>query len=266
MQPARTLLREGLTLSVHDTGGTGLPVIFQHGLCGDARQTAEAFPGDPRFRLLTLECRGHGASDFDPQPSLAKFTDDVVALAATLGRPVPIGGISMGAAIALRLAVTRPDLVSHLMLVRPAWGTDPAPPNMAPNAEVGLTLMRLPVAEGRATFLASDTATGLSRTSPDNLASLTGFFDRTPVSRTAILLTAISRDGPDVTPADLHALRVPTLIAGCAKDAVHPLALSQHLADLIPGATHITLPPKGDDKAAHIAALHSAITAFLTRN
>lgn len=263
--PPRTLIRDGLTLALHDAGGTGLPVIFQHGLCGDARQTAEAFPPDPRFRLMTLECRSHGGSDFDPQPGLAKFADDVAALAETLGRPVPVGGISMGAALALRLAVTRPDLVSHLVLIRPAWGTDPAPPNMAPNAEVGLALMRLPVAEAREAFLSSPTAAALAHSSPDNLSSLTGFFDRTPVSRTAILLTAISRDGPGITPADLQALKIPTLVAGCAKDAVHPLALSRHLADLIPDATHITLPPKGDDKAAHIAALHTAITGFLTR-
>ena len=29
-------------LTVDDAGGEGLPVIFQHGLCGDARQTIEA--------------------------------------------------------------------------------------------------------------------------------------------------------------------------------------------------------------------------------
>ncbi|AWB47183.1 alpha/beta hydrolase [Gemmobacter aquarius] len=265
MQTDRFLFADGFRLAVHDAGGNGLPVIFQHGLCGDARQTAEAFPRDPRFRRLTLECRGHGASDFDPQPSIAKFADDVAALAAGLGRPVVIGGISMGAAIALRLAVLRPELVAALVLVRPAWLTDPAPPNMAPNAEVGIALMRLPVAEAREAFLQSDTAAHLAATSPDNLSSLTGFFARDPVSRTAILLNAISRDGPGVSTADLGALDLPVVVMGCGKDAIHPLDLSQHLAALIPGARHITLPPKGDDKSAHIAALHAAMTDFLER-
>ncbi len=260
-----TILRDGLRLAVHDAGGSGLPVIFQHGLCGDARQTSEAFPQDPRLRCLTLECRGHGTSDFDPQPSLAKFTADVAALAETLGRPVPVGGISMGAAIALRLAVTRPDLVSRLFLIRPAWGCDAAPPNMAPNAEVGLALVRLPLAKAREAFRSSDTARLLAGAAPDNLASLTSFFDRKPVSRTAILLNTISRDGPGVTPADLKALAIPALVAGCAEDAIHPLALSQTLAAMIPAATHITLPPKGRDKPAHIAALHHALSDFLTR-
>lgn len=263
MRPA-TLNRDGLRLTVHDAGGDGVPVIFQHGLCGDARQTSEAFPPDPRLRCITLDCRGHGTSDFDPQPGIAKFAEDVAALAETLGRPVAIGGISMGAAIALRLAVTRPDLVSRLFLIRPAWACDAAPPNMAPNGEVGLALVRLPVAEARAAFLATDTARQLAETSPDNLNSLLSFFDRKPVSRTAILLNTISRDGPGVTPADLQALTLPTLVAGCAEDAVHPLALSQTLAAMIPAASHITLPPKGRDKPAHIAALHRALTDFLT--
>lgn len=261
----RFLIRDGLRLAVHDAGGDGQPVIFQHGLCGDARQTAEAFPKDPRFRLLTLECRGHGASDFDPQPLIARFAEDIAALAETLGRPVVLGGISMGAAIALRLAVIRPDLVSALMLVRPAWETAAAPANMQPNAEAGLCLMRLPVAEARAAFAASPTAALLAKDAPDNLASLMGFFDRQPVSRTAILLTAISRDGPDITAEQLARLRLPVLVAGCGGDVIHPLALSQRLAAVIPQATHVTLPPKGSDKPAHIAALHSAITTFLTR-
>lgn len=265
MGEPRAFPRDGLRLSLYDAGGGGRPVIFQHGLCGDARQTAEAFPADPRFRLLTLECRGHGSSDFDTRPSIAKFTADIAALAETLGRPVPVGGISMGAAIALRLAVTRPDLVSHLVLVRPAWATTAAPANMHPNAEVGLALVRLPAAEAREAFLASPTAASLAKDSPDNLASLTSFFDRRPVSRTAILLNTISRDGPGITKADLAALAVPTLVAGCAGDVIHPLALSQDLAHAIPTATHITLPPKGSDKPAHIAALHHAITQFLTR-
>lgn len=263
---ARWITDDGLSLALHDAGGNGLPVIFQHGLCGDARQTAEAFPTDPRFRRITLECRGHGASEFDPDPSLGKLTNDLARLAQTLRQAVPVGGISMGAALALRLAVLRPDLVSHLILVRPAWGADAdAPVNLAPNAEVGQLLYRFPVAEARAAFLESATARRLRESSPDNLASLSGFFEREPVSRTAILLSALSQEPLGVTRDDLAALRLPVLICATEEDAIHPAALARDLADQIPGAVLCDLPPKGRDKAAHIAALHHAITGFLTR-
>jgi pimeloyl-ACP methyl ester carboxylesterase len=264
MTPTGWITRDGVRLAVHDAGGDGTPVIFQHGLCGDARQTAEGFPLDSRFRRLTLECRGHGTSGFDPQPELARFTGDVAALAEFLGRPVVVGGISMGAAIALRLAVARPDLVSGLILVRPAWGPGRVPPNLAPNAEVGSLLLRFPAAEARDRFLASSTAARLRRTAPDNLASLTGFFDREPVSQTSVLLTALSREPLGVTAKAVAALRISALVCGCAEDAIHPLPLATALAGMIPGAALTELPPKGRDKAAHIAAIHVAITTFLT--
>lgn len=255
---------DGLTLALEDAGGGGVPVIFQHGLCGDAHQTKEAFPPDPRFRRITLECRGHGASAGDDHPSLNKFTKDIEALTETLGRAVVVGGISMGAAIALRLAVRRPDLVAGLILVRPAWDTGAeAPANLAPNAEVGALLQRLPVAEARKAFLASPTAAMLRETAPDNLLSLMGFFERRPVSQTASLLTALTREPLGVTDADLAALRLPVLICATSEDAIHPAALAEGLAARIPGAVLRHLPPKGRDKAAHITALHDEITAFL---
>lgn len=262
MTPTGWLIRDGLRLAVHDAGGPGAPVVFQHGLCGDARQTAEAFPGVPGFRRVTLDCRGQGASEMG-DVSLAAFADDVAALAERLTPPLVMGGISMGAAITLRLAVTRPDLVCGLILVRPAWGAEPAPPNMAPNAEVAALLARLPPAAARAAFAASATARRLAAEAPDNLASLTGFFDRAPLADTARLLNVISADGPGVTEADVAALRLPALVCGCAEDAIHPLPLARHLAGLIPGARFAELPPKGRDKPAHLAALHAAIAAFL---
>lgn len=257
------LTRGDVRLSVDDAGGTGLPVILQHGLCGDARQTAEAMPADPRFRRLTLECRGHGASPRGGDYTIAAFAGDVAALAKTLPGPVPIGGISMGAAIALRLAVICPGLVRALILIRPAWVTGAAPPNMAPNAEVGRLLATLPQDAARAAFLAGPIGTRLAEEAPDNLASLTGMFDRAPVADTAHLLRAISADGPGVTEAQLAALDLPVLVCATGRDAVHPLDLAHHVAALIPGARFVELPPKATDKPAHLAALHVALSEFL---
>ena len=169
----------------------------------------------------------------------------------------------MGAAIATRLAVTRPDLVRALVLVRPAWVVDAAPENMAPNAEVGMLLASLPLDQARATFNASDTARRLEAEAPDNLASLKGFFNRQPQADTARLLTAISVDGPGITAADLRALRIPVLICGCAEDAIHPMEHARALAALIRHARLVELPAKSRDKAAHLAALAQAMTLFL---
>ena len=257
------LTRNGLRLAVHSGGSDGPALVFQHGLCGDARQVAEAMAGLAPQRWACLECPGHGASDMDPEPSIASFADHVAALIETLDGPAVLGGISMGAAIATRLAVTRPDLVRALVLVRPAWVTEAAPANMAANAEVGALLARLPANKARNAFAVSPTARQLADVAPDNLASLMGFFDRPPQDATARLLTAISADGPGITPADLGALTLPVLVFGTTEDAIHPAAHAKALADLIPQARLVHLPPKGRDKPAHLAALAAAMTRFL---
>jgi pimeloyl-ACP methyl ester carboxylesterase len=252
----------GLRLSVDDAGGGGVPVVLQHGLCGDARQTTDAMPPDPRYRRITLECPGHGQSPMDGDISIAAFADHVAAVIESLPGPVVLGGISMGAAIALRLAVIRPDLVRALILIRPAWVTEGAPANMAPNAEVGRLLATLPRDAARESFASSPMAAYLARRAPDNLASLMGFFGREPLADTARLLRAISADGPGVTPAQVAQITVPTLICGTDRDHIHPLDHAGRLAALI-AARLVLLPPKADDKLAHLAALHAAMTEFL---
>src|SRR5258708_26547694 len=94
------------TLSVYDNGGSGFPVIFQHGLCGDAHQTIEAFPTDSRFRRITVESRGHGSSE-PPDPLLFSIRTSAADIAAYIetypSAPAVIAGLSMGAAISLHL-------------------------------------------------------------------------------------------------------------------------------------------------------------------
>lgn len=236
-------------------------VIFQHGLCGSAEQPAEVFPQGQGFAHAVLDARGHGASALGPAEdiSLATFTSDLARLAEAL-RPLAVGGISMGAAMALRLAVTRPELVPALILSRPAWISSASPANNAPNREVG----RL-IAEGAplTVFDASETARLLAREAPDNLASLRGFFARQPLSETATLLTRIAADGPGVSRADLAALQVPCLILGSEEDLIHPWGYAETLAGVIPGAHLVKLPPKGRDKPAHVAACRAAVLHFL---
>jgi pimeloyl-ACP methyl ester carboxylesterase len=255
--------RDGLSLAVYDSRGDGQPVVFQHGLCGDIGQVAEAFPEGTGFRLVGLECRGHGASEPGPDFSIRVYADDAIALIERIGAPVVLGGISMGAAIASRVAVRRPDLLRAVVLVRPAWVTDSAPANMRPNAEVGALLARLPVEQARAAFDASETCAMLAREAPDNLRSLLGFFEREPIAVTARLLSRISADGPGVSEAELRAVTMPAAIIATEEDFIHPLAHAERLASLIPRAELIRITPKGVDKSAYIAEMHAALSAFL---
>jgi pimeloyl-ACP methyl ester carboxylesterase len=255
---------------VDDKGGSGQPVVFQHGLCGDANQTREAFPRssilDRRFRRITMECRGHGQSEAGDTKdfSIAIFTDDLVDRIESLhASPVIVGGISMGAAIALRLAVTKPGLVKALILARPAWVATSAPANMAPNALVGRLLSGHTPDEALELFNASNVAKHLAQVAPDNLTSLQSFFQREPHAVTAALLSQISADGPGVTEPEIRALTIPTLVIGTEHDFIHPVAYAKYLAGLIPKASLKVIPAKAASKAQYLAGFHIAITQFL---
>jgi pimeloyl-ACP methyl ester carboxylesterase len=248
------------------TSGTGPAFVFQHGLCGDAGQTAEVFPAEAAFRCITVECRGHGKSEAGEQEcfSIGTFADDIVAIIETEAlAPVVIGGISMGAAIALRIAVTRPDLIRALVLARPAWIAEAAPANMRLYAEVGDLLSRHSPEEARARFETSATAARLAQEAPDNLASLVSLFSRHPHDMTAELLKRIAADGPGVSRDEIARLRLPTLVIGNTKDEAHPLSHAQTLMNFIPGAALAAVTSKSDSRAAYVADFRAALARFL---
>jgi pimeloyl-ACP methyl ester carboxylesterase len=244
--------------------GSGPAVIFQHGLGGNEAQIAEVFPDeDHRWRRLTLDCRGQGASPPDPHDAYAiqLFAEDVLRLAdrRQVERFVA-GGISMGAAIGLHLAVHHPARVSALILARPAWLFDPAPANMAPFVEVA-RLLTAP--DGLAAFDATETAAMLARDAPGNLSSLRGFFARPNPEATAALLGRIAIDGPGVTRAQVAALTLPTLVIGQRIDHVHPLAYAETLAATIPGAALVEVTPRMTDADRHVGEVRQALRGFL---
>lgn len=266
--PADSVLpRPGAALRYADVGA-GPDVLFQHGLGGDAAQVAEVFP-DGAWRRLTLECRGQGGSEVGPPESLsiAAFADDVLALADARGvARATVGGISMGAAIALRLAARHTARVRALILVRPAWLFADGPETMRGFIEIAGLLQSLPPAEARARFAAGPLALRLAREAPDNLASMLGFFDRPNPGAVATLLSRIAADGPGVSREEAAGLRLPTLLIGCARDHVHPLAFVHALADAIPGARLVEVTPKADDRARHAAEVRAAIAGFLAEH
>ncbi|MEI9401691.1 alpha/beta hydrolase [Mesorhizobium argentiipisi] len=258
-----TLLRDGARLRITDTGA-GLAVVFQHGLGGGEAQVAQTFPDG--FRRITLECRGHGGSGLgERRPfSFEMFADDVIATADQLGLDCFVaGGVSMGAAIALRLACRHPLRIAGLILVRPAWTFSPAPRNMRPIAEVADLILEHGADKGRRIFAQSETATRLYREAPDNLSSLLGYFDRPDAGAFAQVLANIAADGPGVSEHDAAALDIPALVVGNAMDAVHPLSSAYALAAVIPNAILAEITPKARDSAKHFSELHEQISSFL---
>ncbi|RYB03730.1 alpha/beta fold hydrolase [Lichenibacterium ramalinae] len=246
--------------------GTGLPLLYQHGLGGAEAQVAETVPDHPGVRRLTLECRGHGASRPGTRRpfSIGLFAEDALAFCDAEGvGDLVVGGTSMGAAIALRIAVRHPGRVRGLILARPAWLFAAAPETLRPYVEAAAAMRAAAPAAAKAAFAASPTGRRLAAEAPDNYASLIGFFDAPDLAALADILADIAGDGPGVDRQEAAALAVPTLVIGHGEDLVHPLATAEALAATIPGARLARIPSKQSARPAHVAAFRAAVADFL---
>ncbi|MFB2565238.1 alpha/beta fold hydrolase [Rhizobium sp. IMFF44] len=260
----KSFKRSDAELVVYEDG-KGLPVVFQHGLGGDEAQVAQNVPAAAIHRL-TLECRGHGASALgNARPfSIRMFAEDVLAAATAYGFDrFIVGGISMGAAIALHLAHHHAHRIAGLVLVRPAWTFEVSPDNLAPIRAVASLILSHPIAEAKRRFIASETGQRIASEAPDNFSSLLGYFDRPDAVAFASVLADIAADGQDVPQAAAAVLAVPTLIIGNHHDAIHPLSCAQTLANVIPGASLAEVTAKAVDKNRHFAEVQDAIAHFL---
>jgi esterase len=104
----------------HDAfGETGSPVLILHGLLGSARNwTSIAKELAASHRVFALDLRNHGRSPWAPTMSFDEMAGDVAAFIERqdLGA-VTLIGHSLGGKVAMRLALTRPELIERLVVV-----------------------------------------------------------------------------------------------------------------------------------------------------
>ncbi len=112
--------RDGLRFHFRDEGD-GLPLVFQHGLGGDVNQPFSLYRPREGVRLIAFDLRGHGETrplgDLD-KLTIATLADDLVGLIDHLGiKQAIVGGISLGAAVAVNVALRYPERALGLVLV-----------------------------------------------------------------------------------------------------------------------------------------------------
>src|SRR5262245_51152949 len=108
----------------YQDSGAGLPFVFQHGLGGDVTQPFGLFKPPSGVRLLAFDMRAHGKTHPHGDATklcFATFGADLRAFLDYLGLPRAIvGGISMGAALALHFTLRWPERAMGIVLSRPA--------------------------------------------------------------------------------------------------------------------------------------------------
>ncbi|MBM3290834.1 MAG: alpha/beta fold hydrolase [Candidatus Hydrogenedentes bacterium] len=258
--------RDGIRFHYRDEGA-GIPFVYQHGLGADLSQPFSFFAGGHRdVRLMAMDCRGHGQTrPLGPEEriGIASFADDVVAFMDHRGvdRAV-VGGISMGAAIALNIALRYPARVRALVLQRPAWLGQPIPDNLRVLVQIGEMIRAHGARRGKELFLASPEYAALERESPDTAASNLAQFDHLRAEETCAKLVRIPHDAPCADRA-WTAVRVPTLVIANRVDPVHPYAFGETLAREIPGAQFAEVTSKSISLERHTAEVRESIEDFI---
>ncbi len=115
MEPTSHRIRGANDLDLHllEWSTEGVPLVLLHGLGNEAHLWDDFVPSiTPHYRVLALDQRGHGDSDWDPEAryDAESMADDLEAMIETMGidRFVLIG-FSMGGRVAMTFAGRHPD-------------------------------------------------------------------------------------------------------------------------------------------------------------
>ncbi|MGD0189818.1 MAG: alpha/beta hydrolase [Rhizomicrobium sp.] len=193
------------------------------------------------YRVIALDCRGHGESGKPVDPSLYSrdaMAGDIVAVMDHLGIPTAdLMGYSMGARLALTAAIAHPDRFSHVVL-----------------GGIGGRLFEPP--RGENTMAAAMEADNPDDISDPLLRSFRHFADEQGEDRRA--LAALSRASfriDDVAPACTR-VKAPVLVVAGARDVLagDPQVLAKAfptgISVVLPGCDHFSAIPHGLFKAS----------------
>jgi len=218
--------------------GQGPPLLFAHGLSANRNVSREELaPLAGRFRIVVFDQRGHGDSTpivdsrlYDP----GAMAQDIAAILDHLGiERAIVGGESMGAATALLFAREHVERVGALMLVAPAFGSEPNTDRRR-LLDIGEEIER----EGIESFLAKSAHRLRTRfgASPE----VVEYIGRMHRAHRPESLSVAFRTVPNwIVSEDLSPLGrsgIPIGLVAWEGDPTHPIALARRLAAASPQA------------------------------
>jgi pimeloyl-ACP methyl ester carboxylesterase len=231
-----------IALAYDDLGPRdGRPVLLLHGFASNRGEMWRRLGWYGAFerkghRIVALDWRGHGESEKPHAPDAyarEALVGDAIALLDHLeiGR-ADVVGYSMGARLALTLALAHPERVDHLVLGGVGGKL------FEPAREPGI-------------MAAAMTAKDPESIAEPMLRSFRHFADEQGEDRLA--LAAFSQaSGDSLSPEALGGMRLPVLVVAGARDAL--AGDPEELAAAIPGARAVTLP-----RCDHFSAIPHAL-------
>jgi len=267
----------GVRTHIRDTGqNTGqnggdpdaIPLILIHG----SLESLDVWDGwatelAHRARVITVDLPGHGLTGTwaRDEYTIDAYADFIEVLADTLHLDrFALGGHSMGGAVAWSFASTRPERVSHLILVDsagfPGTGRTPLSVRLARLPWIGgIGIYFKPDSHVRETLL--DVYADPAMVTPERVKRYAEL-QRFPGNRRATLERLRTQEPLD--PTTLKRLDVPTLILWGAKDKWLPVADAFHFQSSIKGARLEIFEKSGHNPMEEDpVATAAAVDAFL---
>lgn len=231
--------RDDLTLHYRERGDAqGPPVVLMHGLLWSSRMMERITALLPEARVLLLDLHGHGRSAKPTDPARYTWDEmaaDVVGLLDHLGiDQAVVGGLSLGANVALYTGQRHPDRVRGLVIEMPVLSRG------HPFGRPVFNALATTYSVGR---LAMTPLAGLVRRIPvprqPDLIAMRDVAGADPRVATAVLRGLLSQDPIADDDAALARLTMPALVIGHRNDPLHVLEDAKDLAERLSNARFV---------------------------
>jgi pimeloyl-ACP methyl ester carboxylesterase len=269
-QVVRSLPEGGELVLDGEIAGDGPPVVLLHGLSATRRNVVQGSRALLRrgYRLIAYDARGHGASSPGASYGYPELIEDLEAVLDDLGLDrVALVGSSMGAATGMAFALRHPERAAALVQITPAYNGAARTGNVDDGAWDAM-------------------ATGLEEGGVDafvDVAQPAGVGDGwREIAREAVrqrmerhehplevaqALRQMPRSAAWDGLAALSEVETPVLIVGSRDqmDHLHPLAIAQEYARLLPNAELVVEDEGRSPLAWQGARLSGVIADFFER-
>jgi pimeloyl-ACP methyl ester carboxylesterase len=235
----RNFLDDGVSLSYEVFGRGERTVVYLHGILLDSavnHRLAQDL-ADAGYRVVLLDLPGHGRSDKPHAIALHRmdaYARRVVRLLDELGvERAVVGGVSLGADVALQMGLTAPERLDGMILEMPVLEQAVpaalvifAPVLFAASyaAPVLRMLLRLARRLPRERLGVLGSAMGMVELDPDDIAAVLKGVVVGPVAPTV---------------PERASMTVPALVIGHSSDRLHPLGDAARLSAQLPDARFI---------------------------
>jgi len=217
-----------------ETSGDGEPLLLLHGGFGTVEDFAFQTPELAKhFKVVAFERPGHGRSADDGEPfSFNRMTDYTIDFMDSLGlKAANLVGWSDGAAVALLVAIARPDLVKRIVSVGGFFDTG----NLSARDRDWLKAAT-PESFRKAV---PEVVKRYDEVSPDGPAHFPTVFEK---------IVRMWLNEPNIRKEELAKIAVPTLVMAGDRESMpqeHTLELFRSIKDsqlcILPGSTHFLL-------------------------